>query len=416
MIQFDMKLNKTQVLIGLFVLFLILGIFLMSYLQSVLRGSTMSLGIDLYPRWVGSQLALHGGSPYTLAARQQIWLAIYGSTEVPNGNPFGFYYPPAIVTLLAPFIFLGISVTTAAMVWCALIWALFSTFLIGWTMSLPRLAQARLIVPLLLLGGWFFRPAFSNYILGQFALFSVLMVIAAWLCFEKEMPVLGGILCTLSLIKPSLTILPVILLFVLYRQQITGLGWFLVSSLVLYLIPTILLGWWLPDFLKDISGYALENEVAWSALDIRTVPGLIWLVLAIPLIALGIQTKDNALSLAAILGLNSIFVPHTADYDLVSFIPLLVYISYDWLFSQKQKVLLTTLFLILLWFPWLSLLYFLINQQGSTHIVEAWYRFIWLTYPNLIMGSVLLTKLPRINSLFYQFRNNRKPFPDSHLL
>ena len=77
---------------------------------------------------------------------------------------------------------------------------------------------------------------------------------------------------------------------------------------------------------------------------------------------LGVQAKDNALSLASILGLNAIFVPHTADYDLVSFIPLLVYISYDWLSSHRQKVLLTTLFLGLLWFPWLSLLYFLIKS------------------------------------------------------
>ena len=257
MIQFDMKLYKTRVFIGLFLLFLILGIFLMSYLQSVLRGSTMSLGIDLYPRWVGSQLALNGSSPYSLAARQQIWLAIYGSTGSAHWRiPSGFIIRLPLSPYWRLLSFLGISVTKAARVWCALIWALYSTFLILWTTSLRRLPQTRLIVPLLLLGGWFFRPAFSNYILGQFALFSVLMVIAAWWCFEKEMPVLGGILCTLSLIKPSLTILPVILLFVLYRQQITGLGSFLVSSLVLYLIPTILLGWWLPDFLKDISGYA----------------------------------------------------------------------------------------------------------------------------------------------------------------
>lgn len=404
-----MKIHQTRILLGLFVLFLLLGVFLMSYLQTILHGSTMSLGIDLYPRWVGSQAALRGLSPYTLAAREQIWLSIYGSTEVPTGNPFGFYYPPAIVTLLAPFILLQIPVEAAAMVWCALIWALFSTFLIVWTMGFSKLAHARWMLPILLLGGWFFRPAFSNYILGQFALFSILIGIAAWLCFEREMPILGGIFCALSLVKPSLTILPIGLLFVLYRREITGFGSFLISSAALYLPATLLLGWWLPDFLKEISGYALENEVAWSAIDITTASGVMWLVLSLGLTALGIQAKDRALSLASILGFNAIFVPHTADYDLVAFIPLLVYLSYHWLLGQKQKGLLTVSFLILLWFPWLSLIYFLMSQQGSSHVVEAWYRFIWLTYPIIILLSVLITKFSLLTGLFNQFRNHRKP-------
>ncbi len=65
----------------------------MKSVQASLKGGTMSLGIDLYPRWVGSEAALHGQSPYGLQTRQQIWQAIYGSTSLPpNANPFGFYY------------------------------------------------------------------------------------------------------------------------------------------------------------------------------------------------------------------------------------------------------------------------------------------------------------------------------------
>ena len=389
-----MKTMKIRMFPGLFLLFLVLGIFIMQYLQSVLQGSTITLGIDLYPRWVGSKIALNGNSPYTLETRQQIWLAIYGSTDLPSGNPFGFYYPPAIVTILAPFIFMDISIQNAAVLWCAFLWALLSMFIVHWILSLPNLSKARLIIPLLLIGGWFFRPAFSNYILGQFALFSVLMTITAWYSFEKEKPILAGIFCTFSLLKPSLTILPVILLLVLYRRQLTGLISFMISSLVLYLPPTLILGWWPPDFFADISNYALENRVSWSIVDINTPAGLTWLFASSVLGMFGLFTKDTRISMTSALALNAIFVPHTADYDLVVLILPLVYLSSIWLFAKNKKLLFSTLFFILLWFPWVSLLFFLQTKTGNA--VETWYRFIWLTYPNLILISVLLTQFTSI--------------------
>jgi hypothetical protein len=383
---------------GAFILFFILGAIMMQSLQSSLQGTTMTLGIDLYPRWVGVRAVLNGNSPYTLETQRQIWLSIYGSTDVPNGNPFGFYYPPAIVTLMAPFVFFGLSDTTAAMLWCAFVWALLSTSLFIWVVNLRNFLNRPLIILLLLISGWFFRPAFSNYLLGQFALFSVLMAIAGWYFFETDKPILAGIFSALSLVKPSLTILPVVLFFLIYRHKTKGLWSFLISMLILYLPPTIILGWWLPDFLHDISKYALENSVAWSFNDIKTPSGLLWLVSSILLIWFGIRLKDKILILSSALALNVIFVPHTADYDLVAFIPLIVYLSYSWLLAEQKKTRLSIFYFILLWLPWFSLISMLIFQHGPVNTVETWYRLIWLTYPNIILISVLLTKFPAIKS------------------
>jgi len=225
------------------------------------------------------------------------------------------------------------------------------------------------------------------------------MAIAGWYFFEIDKPVLAGIFSALSLVKPSLTILPVVLLFIIYRYKTKGLWSFAISLLTLYLPPTIILGWWVPDFLRDISKYAQENSVAWAFVDIKTLPGLIWLTASIVLIGLGIKTRDKVLILASALALNVIFVPHTADYDLVAFIPLIVYLGYSWLLTERKKYGLVIFYFVLLWLPWISLVSMLLIQRGSTHAVENWYNLIWMIYPNLILISVLLAKLPSIKSI-----------------
>jgi hypothetical protein len=93
----------------------------------------------------------------------------------------------------------------------------------------------------------------------------------------------------------------------------------------------LLIGWWVPAFLKDISLYAIENEVSWFVGDIISLPGIIWLLLAVLLLVSGWRRKDNALLLASAFSLNALFIPHTADYDLVVFTGLLVWLGYRWI-------------------------------------------------------------------------------------
>ena len=384
-----MKTKKYIIYIALFLALFIAGAFMMQYLQNSLQGTTMILGIDLYPRWVGTQAVLRGESPYSQATRQQIWLKIYGSTDTPDGNIFGFYYPPAITTLLMPFVLSGISGELAAVLWCALLWAVLSTALLTWGISFRHLPKGYLILPVLLISGWFFRPAFSNYFLGQYALFSVLAAIATWYCFENDRPIWAGVFASLSLVKPSLTIIPIGYLFIKHWRNPKGILALIASSLLLYLPPTILIGWWPPDFMADISSYALENKVAWSIVDLISMPGVAWFLISLSLLGLGIKRKNSLLILGATFALNAAITPHSADYDLVAFIPLLVYIGNHWIPAENKGWLYITFFFVLIWFPWLSLIG--VIQSINISAVETWYRFIWLSYPVIILLLSLFT-------------------------
>ncbi|MFZ5883161.1 MAG: glycosyltransferase family 87 protein [Chloroflexota bacterium] len=385
-----MKTGAFKISLLAFAGFFLAGIFLMGYLQNALRGTTMTLGVDLYPRWVGAQSVLDGESPYSFETRQKIWQAVYGKPDVPSGNPFGFYYPPAVVTLLFPFILAGLSLETAAVLWCAFLWALWSALLLGWVTSIPIPPKARLVLlPLLLLSGIAFRPAYSNYLLGQYSLFSIGMLALAWFALKHQRHVAAGVFGALCLIKFSLTLLPLAILFFAYRANSKTLLSFGIASLILYLPPTLMLGWWIPDFLRDISGYASENAVAWDWTRAASLSGLGWLALSLLLLLRSLRRRDADLAVAASLALNAVFVPHTADYDLVAFVPLLALLGKDIIADRRIPPFLSwTLFGLLIWFPWISLLYYI--RQPLQDAVEAWYIFIWLAYPLMILTPVFL--------------------------
>lgn len=398
-----MKTGALKLTLPAFAVFFIAGVFLMDYLQDALRGTTMTLGVDLYPRWVGAQAVLEGESPYSFETRQRIWQAVYGKPDIPTGNPFGFYYPPAVVTLLHPFILAGLSLETAAVLWCAFLLAVWSAMLLGWVASIEIPRRARLaLVPVLLLSGIAFRPAYSNYLLGQYSLFSIGMLVLAWLALKNQRHVAAGVFGALCLIKFSLTILPLAVLFFVYRgnwKTLTSLG---ITSLIIYLPPTLMLGWWIPDFLRDISQYASENAVAWDWTHAASPSGLGWLALSLTILIRSLKLRDADLAIAASLALNSLFVPHTADYDLVIFVPLLLLLGGRLSADRRISPFLSwTVFGLIVWFPWISLLYF-INQPLQTP-VEDWYVFIWLLYPLMILVPAFLYEI---------FAGTSKPAPN----
>jgi hypothetical protein len=385
-----MKTETLKLTLPAFIIFFITGIFLMNYLQNALHGTTMTLGVDLYPRWVGAQAVLEGQSPYSFETRQKIWQAVYGKPDLPSGNPFGFYYPPAVVTLLVPFILAGVTLETAAVLWCAFLWALWAALLLGWVTSLPIPHKTRLaLLTLTLLSGIAFRPAYSNYLLGQYSLFSLGMFVLTWLALKDKRYIAAGIFGALCLIKFSLTLLPLAILFWTYRANAKTLLSFGISTLVLYLPPTLILGWWIPDFLHDISRYASENAVAWNWTHAASPSGVGWIALSMLLLLRSLYRHNADLAIAASLALNVVFVPHTADYDLIVFAPIFALLIQR-LFAEHllSPLLSWALFGLLLWFPWISLLYFL-NQPLQTP-VENWYAFIWLTYPLMILTPAFL--------------------------
>lgn len=338
---------------------LVSGFVLMRSIQAVLP---FSLGVDLVPRWVGTDAILEGISPYSPEARQRTWRVIYGADE-PQGNVFGFYYPPAITTLLMPFVLAGIPLDIATASFSALIWSAWLATLLFASRTMPVMPLA-----LFLISGIFFRPAFSNYILGQNALLGVITLGAAYLFIQKQKWESAGFLLALSLLKPSFMLLPVGILLIMHPQRKLWMS-FILLNIILNSPSFLLIGWWIPDFLKEISVYALENRVAWSSTDILSLAGIIWLALSGYLISYSILKKDHALLISSALAFNAALTPHTADYDLVVFLGILA-----WLMSRSPFWLI----LLLVWFPWGSL--------ALIPDVEIWYRFIWITYPVLLLS------------------------------
>ncbi|HAV78564.1 MAG TPA: hypothetical protein DCX53_14545 [Anaerolineae bacterium] len=388
-----MRTNSIKITLFAVIILMAGGIFLMNYLQGALRGTTMTLGVDLYPRWVGAQAILEGKSPYSFETRQKIWQAVYGSPDIPNGNPFGFYYPPAITTLFFPFILAGFSLEDTAVIWCALIWALWCAAFGLWStfIKLPQRTRV-LILPLLIISGILYRPAYSNYLLGQYSMLSIIMLVLAWMALKNHKFILAGVFGALCLIKFSITILPCTLLLIIYRREWKFLISFVITSLALYLPPTLILGWWIPDFINDISGYASENAVAWYWSDIKTLSGFGWLLISISILALSLKQRDFDLAIFIALAMNSIFTPHTADYDLVVFIPILSLLVYRLLNNRKITPWLSlSAFTLFIWFPWVSLIYFI--NQVPIDGVESWYRFIWLVYPLMVLIPVLIYEI-----------------------
>jgi hypothetical protein len=367
-------MKRTLILIGLILGLFISSYFLMGYLKSLLP---FPLGVDLIPRWVGTQAMLQGISPYSLEARQRIWLTIYGSSQTPQGNPFGFYYPPSISTLLMPFVLLKIPLERATVAWSALLWC-------AWLATLAILGQRmdRRLLVVFLLSGLLFRPAFSNYILGQVALLSVLAFGAAFYFARKEWFAIAGVFLALALLKPSFMVLPVLAFLFFFHQRRLLLA-FSILTLLLILPAFMFLGWWIPGFIHELSTYALENQVAWSpALDILTPVGVVWLGISIALIVFGIIRRDIGLVLVSVLALNGVLVPHTADYDLVLTLGLLALLwAKRWYWA----------FFALLWFPWITLF--------LSPSIEMWYRFIWQVYPILILSLVGLEEYKNRRSL-----------------
>ena len=67
-----MKTFKSSAPIILFFVLFLAGTFVMKYLQNSLRGTTMILGVDMVPRWVGTQAVLQGESPYSQIGRAHV--------------------------------------------------------------------------------------------------------------------------------------------------------------------------------------------------------------------------------------------------------------------------------------------------------------------------------------------------------
>lgn len=370
-----------------FALFFVMGWLFLSWFQDQFPDNYWPLGVDVYPRWAGTRAFWQGESPYSAEVDAVTQGYVYGRTAVPDEDTFGYYYPAYASVVLAPLALLPAA--TAAVIWPALLWAVLGVTAVATIELLPGRPQPWLWA-LLLLSIFLFRPALLTILNGQYGLFIMAMWGLSWQLLRQKKDGWAGFLLALATIKPSLGVVPALLLMLwaLAQKRKKLIIGFAITMSVLLAITFIQIGWWPPDFLAELGEYNRDLGT-WKPADVATLPGIIWLLEAAALILLGIRhvvRQAHAFPTMLFWGgifLNLLLTPHTLEYDLVVvLLPLVGHIPNH--FRSRQR---TAGWLLLFWLPWLSWLALLAVGVPT----ETWWRVVWLFYPQVLLAALLAT-------------------------
>ena len=251
-------------------------------------------GNDLYPRWYGTYVLLHGGDPYSLQTTQESERYHYG--HVLSGDEIRahrdqerFAYPLYVAFLLAPLTALDFA-TARHVVWLLLVGGTFLSLFV-WAEAMnwrpPRVVIALLATLIV------FSPICRRGLnLAQLALLvAFLLACAAW-CAINGYLFSAGALLALVTIKPQMSLLPILwfLLWAITRWRerarlVAGFAFVfgLLMALSLAIMPS-----WPREFLRGLSAYSGYTGAP-SALDAilgnRLSPFFAW-----PLLGLLIMT------------------------------------------------------------------------------------------------------------------------------
>ncbi|MCB9421087.1 MAG: DUF2029 domain-containing protein [Ardenticatenaceae bacterium] len=379
----------------IFSLFFISGWLFLTWFQGIFPDNYWPLGVDVYPRWSGTRAFWQGASPYSAAVDSVTQRFVYGRLAFPGEDTFGYYYPAYASVVLAPLALLPAA--TAAVLWPALMWAVLGVTAVATIELLPNRPKP-LTWAALLLSIFLFRPALLTIFNGQYGLFIVAMWGLSWLLIRQERDGWAGLLLALATIKPSLGVVPALLLMLwaLMRKRKKLVISFVTTMCMLLAISFIQIGWWLPDFLAELSEYNRDLG-HWKPADVLTLPGIIWLIEAVALTFLGfrqalVAKRDfPAMLFWGGLFLNMVLTPHTAEYDLV--VVLLPLIGHIPEFSKVRWG--RGGLILLLWLYWLA---WLIWWKVLGYPSELWLRAAWMFYPQVILAVLLGTAVSQYNS------------------
>lgn len=214
-----MKEKRILILIQLFflaALMLITSWLFENWMVSGPHGPYRWVGMDFASYWVGVKDMLQGIDPYSPETTLKIQHLVYGG-PARGEDPMLFSYPAWLFLLVAPFSLLPYQL--ASVIWVGgLLWAVLNL--------LKRLAE--------FLGGnkfwkeslWFLGLVIGNLpfiiisvIKGQLGILSLLALFGSYQ-LRKQKPLLAGMILTMALIKPTVSVAPAVIL----------LGWALLQK------------------------------------------------------------------------------------------------------------------------------------------------------------------------------------------
>ena len=170
--------------------------------------------VNFFFFWLSGRLVLTGQNPYDPAQ----WLAgqnAFGSTLHPNQI---FLYPLPMAFLMVPFGLLTLPV--AYFIWQVLseLVVAFSTLLL--LQRVPNGRPARLFFPLVT-AFMYFGPVYLSLQTGTMAPLTLLILVIAFVLFERRHSLAAGVLLSLTMLKPpqGLTLLILAVVWLLSRRD-----------------------------------------------------------------------------------------------------------------------------------------------------------------------------------------------------
>ncbi len=226
------------------------------------NGPMRWVGMDFVPYWVGVRQMWHGLSPYNSATTHAIQSILLGGPPAPGGDPMLFVYPAWLFLPLTPLALLPLpwaaALWTGLLLWGTLHLVAYLAFCWGGGEFIHTLLWAVVLI----VGS---LPYLAISVTkGQLGLLSMAALLMAYL-LRKRRDFISGCVLALAVIKPTLTIVPVIGFFVwaLVERRWRLLAGFGFSLGILFVSSMAAVGFWVPDYLTML-GSAGGAPVLWS--------------------------------------------------------------------------------------------------------------------------------------------------------
>jgi hypothetical protein len=289
-----------------------------------------AMRFDFTPRYLGGQAFWRGDSPYSAEITAEIQHAIMGQVLPPNAARHQMFYPAYVAMTLAPLLLLpfdaAVSIWIGLQLTCVLITPALWIAMLGWKVRPLTLAA-------LILGfGLLFRYPINLFVVGQFTGTVLLGLTGAYVLLQAQRDAAAGALLAVTAMPPQIAVPAALLLLGGYALIGRWRGLIAFGGVVgaLVLITFAQIGWWIPDFMRQLREYTIYGDQT-SALKLldNNVVRAVWMTIigAITLYLVHLFRKGRISPLdwfaAAILAPLLALVP-TGNYYLVLLIPLLV--------------------------------------------------------------------------------------------
>lgn len=347
---------------------------------------------DFYPRYVGAQALLNGENPYSAAITERIQIGMFGGVLPESFDQQRFAYPAYTAVLLIPFVLL--TSETAIPLWMSLQLLAILVSVLIWIAILEWKPPIWLLPLLIVLLVFVFRYPVNVYVLGQFTGVMFLLISLAALALKHQRDSAAGVLLALALNPPTIALGVagvVCALYLLQKRWILSVSFGLVIGIAIA-VTVLLIGWWVPQFLADMTAYSDYAYPVWVVRLLPVYASILligftgWVGLTFwrkPPLALRLHTDGFAFAILVAL----LLLPQTGNYYLTLLIvPLLLVIQRA---AQRRQWLLLIGCLLLVALPWMIWSTVEHYREVEGILLPLFMLFLW-------WGQLRLTSAPRV--------------------